>query len=150
MTESTRADTIKHAKKNRSLLGLLSDIPTLVTDLVKGEIALLKKELIDKAKIFGIGAGLAVGALLFLFLMLLCLIGAGIAALSLVMPLWLAALLVAALFLVIAGILGFLAYKQIKKGLPPLPKQTIDSVKSDIKAVKGVGSIPRSDVGGRS
>ncbi|KQQ25525.1 MULTISPECIES: phage holin family protein [unclassified Frondihabitans] len=150
MTESTRADTIKHAKKNRSLLGLLSDIPTLVTDLVKGEIALLKKELIDKAKVFGIGAGLAVGALLFLFLMLLCLIGAGIAALSLVMPLWLAALLVAALFLVIAGILGFLAYKQIKKGLPPLPKQTIDSVKSDIKAVKGVGRIPRSDVGGRS
>jgi hypothetical protein len=146
MTESTRADSIHHAKKSRSLLGLLSDIPTLVTDLVKGEIALLKKELIEKAKVFGIGAGLIVGALLFLFLMLLCLIGAGIAALSLVMPLWLAALLVAALFLVIAAGLGYLGYKQIKKGLPPLPKNTIDSVKADIKAVKGVGRIPRSDV----
>jgi len=149
MTESTRADSIHHAKKNRSLFGLLSDIPTLVTDLVKGEIALLKQELIAKAKVFGIGAGLIVGALLFLFLMLLCLIGAGIAALSLVMPLWLAALLVAALFLVLAAILAYLGYTQIKKGLPPLPKKTIDSVKNDIKAVKGVGRIPRSDVGGR-
>jgi hypothetical protein len=150
MTESTRADSIHHAKTSRSLFGLLSDIPTLVTDLVKGEIALLKSELIAKAKVFGIGAGLIVGALLFLFLMLLCLIGAGIFALSLVMPGWLAALLVAALFLVIAALLGFVGYRQIKKGLPPLPSKTIDSVKSDIKAVKGVGRIPRSDVGGRS
>ncbi|ARC55568.1 hypothetical protein AS850_00565 [Frondihabitans sp. 762G35] len=149
MTQSTQADSIHHARKPRSLFGLLGDIPTLVTDLVKGEIALLKQELLAKAKVFGIGAGLVVGALLFLFLMLLCLIGAGIAALSLVMPLWLAALLVAALFLVIAALLGFVGYLQIKKGLPPLPKKTIDSVKNDIKAVKGVGRIPRSDVGGR-
>jgi uncharacterized membrane protein YqjE len=147
MSESTRADGIHHAKKSRSLLTLLTDIPTLVTDLVKGEIQLLKTELIAKAKLFGIGAGLVVGALLFLFLMLLCLIIAGIFALSLVMPGWLAALLVAALFLVIAAALGYFGYTQIKKGLPPLPKKTIDSVKSDVKAVKGVGRIPRSDVG---
>ena len=149
MPETTRSDSIRHPRKPRSLFGLISDLPTLVTDLVKGEIALLKKELIAKAKVFGIGAGLIVGALLFLFLMLLCLIGAGIFALSLVIPGWLAALLVAALFLVIAGLLGFVGYLQIKKGLPIVPKRTVDGVKSDIKAVKGVGRIPRSDVGGK-
>ncbi len=44
-------------RKSRSLFGLVGDIPKLVKNLVKGEIDLLKAEMIAKAKVFGLAAG---------------------------------------------------------------------------------------------
>ena len=39
-------------RKSRSLFGLVGDVPKLVKGLVKGEIDLLKAEMLAKAKIF--------------------------------------------------------------------------------------------------
>ena len=142
MTESTRADSIHHAKKSRSLFGLLSDIPTLVTDLVKGELALLKYEVIGTLKAFGIGAGFLVGALVFVFAMLGVLLTGIVLLLAIWLPGWASALIVAGVLLLVAALLAFLGYKAIKKGLPAVPEKTIASLKADLKAVKGVGSIP--------
>jgi hypothetical protein len=50
-------------RKSRSLFGLVGDVPQLVKNLVKGEIALLKAELMGKAKVFALAAGLLIGAL---------------------------------------------------------------------------------------
>ena len=55
------------------------------------------------------------------------------------MPGWLAALLVAAVLLIIAGILGLIGYRVLKKGIPPLPTESIDSLKRDYRAIKGIG-----------
>ena len=125
--------------KKRSLLQLLTEIPVLVRELVAGEIELLKQEMIRKLKALGIGAGLLVGALIFIFAMLGVLLTSAILALAQVMPGWLAALLVAALLLIIAVILGLVGYRVLKQGVPPLPTETITGLKKDLNVIKGVG-----------
>jgi hypothetical protein len=127
------------APRKRSLIELVTSIPTLVQELVMREIELVKAEMLAKLKALGIGAGLLAGALLFLLAMLGVLLTAAIFALSLVMPGWLAALLVAAVLLIVAVILGLIGYRVLKKGIPPLPTESIDSLKNDYRAIKGIG-----------
>jgi hypothetical protein len=145
-------------RKPRSLFGLVGDVPQLVKNLVKGEIALLKAELVGKAKVFAIAAGLLIAALVIVLYAIGVLLTAAVMGLATVMPAWLAALVVAFVMLVVAAILGLVGWKRFKKGLPITPKRTIDSVKNDINAVKGMGKKPtpetrhayrKPDVGGR-
>lgn len=132
-----------------SLPNLLGQIPTLVTDLVQKEIELVKTELVGKLKSLGIGAGLLVGALGTVLFMVGVLLTAAVLALSLVMPGWLAALLVALVLLIIAIILGLIGWRVMKRGLPPVPTEAIDSVKSDIRAVRGLAQRSRRPTAAR-
>lgn len=145
-------------RKPRSLFGLVGDVPKLVKELVTGELNLLKAEMLTKAKIFGLAAGLLVGALVIVLYAIGVLLTAAVMGLATVMPAWLAAIVIAVVMLIIAGILGLLGWKRLKKGLPITPKRTIDSVKNDVNAVKGLGKKPtpptqygsrKPDVGGR-
>ena len=125
--------------RKRSLLELLTEVPVLVRELVVGEIELLKQEMIRKLKALGIGAGLILGAVIVLLGMLGVLLTAAILALSLIMPGWLAALLVAVVLLIVAVILGLIGYRVLKKGIPPLPSETISGLKKDLSVIRGVG-----------
>jgi tetrahydromethanopterin S-methyltransferase subunit C len=125
--------------RKRSLLELLTEVPLLVRELVAGEIELLKQEMIRKLKALGVGAGLIAVAAIVLLGMLGVLLTAAIFALSLVMPGWLAALLVAAVLLIVAVILGLIGYRVLKKGIPPLPNETISGLKKDLNVIRGVG-----------
>lgn len=145
-------------RKPRSLFGLVGDVPKLVKDLVTGELNLLKAEMLTKAKIFGIAAALLVVALVIVLYAIGVLLTAAVMGLATVMPAWLAALLLAVVMLIVAGIIGWIGWKRFQKGLPITPKRTIDSVKDDINAVKGMGKKPtpetqyatrKPDVGGR-
>lgn len=127
------------AGKKKSLFTLIGDVPTLVRELVKGEIDLLKTEIIAKLKILGVGAGLLVGAVLVLMFFIGVLLTAAILALSLVMPGWLAALVVAFVLLIAIAILALVGIRTVKKAMPPVPTETITSVKRDINVIKGVG-----------
>jgi hypothetical protein len=131
MTEPTRP--------KRSLLTLLTDLPDLVRDLIAAEIEQLKAELARKFTALGIGAGLLAGAAVVLLFMVGVLLTAAILALALVMPGWLAALLVALVLLIIAALLGLIGYRKLKEGIPPVPTDTIDSLKKDLNVVRGVG-----------
>ena len=146
MTDSTRSDKVRRGTKSRSFFALVQDVPSLVTDLVKGELALLKYEIIGTLKAFGIGAGFLVGALVFVFAMLGVLLTGIVLLIAIWLPGWLSALIVAFVLLLVAALLAFLGYKSIKKGLPAVPEKTIASLKRDLKAVKGVGTIPGHDV----
>ena len=128
----------KIATPKRSLFQLIGVLPTLVTDLVKGEIEQLKAEMIGKLKALGVGGGLIAGAAVILLFMVGVLLTAAILALSSVMPGWLAALLVALLLLIVAAIVGFIGYKKLMGGMPPIPEGTIESVKKDIETIKGM------------
>jgi MFS family permease len=125
--------------RKRSLLELLTDIPTLARELVLGEIELLKQEMIRKLKALGVGVGLILGAVIFIGAMFGVLLTAVIFALTAIMPGWLAALLVAAVLLIIAVILGLVGYRVLKKGIPPLPTETISGLKKDVNVIRGVG-----------
>jgi uncharacterized membrane protein YqjE len=125
--------------RKRSVLAMLADIPTLVTDLVQREIELVKTELVAKFKALGIGAGLIAAALVVLLGMLGVLLTAAILALSLIMPGWLAALLVAAVLFLIAVIVGFIGYRILMRGVPPVPTEAFESLRRDLRAIKGIG-----------
>ncbi len=67
------------------------------------------------------------------------LLTAAVFALSLVLPGWAAALVVAGALLVIAAILVLIGYNILKKGFPPFPSESIDSLRRDLRAIKGIG-----------
>jgi len=60
-----------------------------------------------------------------------------------VLPAWLAALIVAVLLLLVTGALAFVGLRQVKKGVPPVPEESIQSVKDDVRAFKGMGKYDR-------
>lgn len=127
------------APRRPGLFELLGDLPNRVTELVQREIDLVKAEVTAKLKALGIGAGLLVAAAVVLLFMVGTLLTAAILGLSLVMPGWLAALLVSAALLLIAAILGLVGYGAIKRGVPPVPTESIESLKRDLRAIQGIG-----------
>ena len=52
------------------------------------------------------------------------------------MPTWLAALIVTVVYAAIAGALIATGRKQVREAAPPVPEQTIDSVKEDVQWAK--------------
>ncbi|AJM77071.1 phage holin family protein [Rathayibacter toxicus] len=127
-------------KDNRSLGQLISDLPGLVVELVRAEVASLKNELVGKAKNAGIALGLFMVAAFFLLTAWATLVTFLIVGLSSWLPTWLSALVVTVLFLVVAVVLVLVGVKTIKKAVPPVPRESIDSIKKDIHALRGVGS----------
>lgn len=127
----------------RSLFTLLGELPDRVSTLVRAEIDQIKAELTYKAKHFGIGAGLVVGAAFVGIFLLGTLIATGILALSLVMPGWAAALIVSGVLLLIILILVGIAVLNFKRGSEPL--ESIESVRQDIDAITGRGAYGGRD-----
>ena len=123
----------------RSLLSLVTDIPALIQELFHREVELLKAEVVAKLKALGIGAGLIAIAAVILLFMIGTLLTAAILGLSAVMPGWLAALLVSAFLLIVAAILALVGYRVLKRGVPPVPTESIDSLQRDYRAIRGIG-----------
>ncbi len=115
---------------------LISDLTSQISRLVRDEARLAQAEVTQKAKRLGVGAGLFGGAGLFAFFGMAALIATVILALSLVLPAWLAALIVTVLLFVIAGVLALVGKKDVQKGSPPVPTDAIASTKVDIQTVK--------------
>lgn len=134
MTDTASGTT----RQRRGLFQLISDIPGLIRELIEAEIASLKAEIVGKLKAAGIGAGFLVTAGVFAFFATLVLTAAGILALALVLPAWAAALIVGGALIVLAAIAAAIGVAQLKHGVPPTPTQTIESVKEDVRVVRGL------------
>jgi len=119
---------------------LVADLPGLLVALVKAELAQAKAEFAAKAKHAGVGIGMFVLAALLVFFALGVLIAAGVLALALVVPAWLAALIVFVLLLLLAALLVFLGQRSLKQVGSLLPQSTIVSVQADADAIKGMGA----------
>jgi sporulation protein YlmC with PRC-barrel domain len=104
--------------------------------LVGQEVRLAKAEMGEKAKEVGIGAGMAGGAGYVAYLASIAFMLCLIFALAEVMPTALAALIVTVLLAAVAGVLAMKAKKKIKQAGPPIPEQTVQSVKQTIETVK--------------
>ena len=122
--------------RDRSLGELLKQLSQETTQLVHQELELAKAELQQKGKQSGMGAGMfggagalglaALGALTACFILLL----------DLVMPAWLAALIVAVVYGIIAFVLVKQGQAKLKQAAPPVPEQTIETVKEDVEWAK--------------
>lgn len=118
-----------------SLGELMSQLSAQTSRLVRDELRLAQKEFQESAKHAGIGAGLLSVAGLFAVLGLATVIAAAVAALSLVLPVWAAALIVAVVLFVIAGVAAMVSKKQAEEVTPAAPR-TVETVKADIQEVK--------------
>ena len=130
------------AAPKRSLFALIGDLPKLVVDLFRAEIESLKQELVDKLKNAGIGIGLIAAAAAFAVFALLALLAAAVLGLATVLPAWAAALIVGGAILLIAVILLLIGVTTLRKGVPPTPTTTIDSVKRDVGVIRGTTRRP--------
>jgi hypothetical protein len=100
------------------------------------EVKLAKAEMAEKAKDVGIGAGLAGGAGYVAYLASIAFMLCLIFALAEVMPTAVAALIVTVLLAAVAAVLAMRAKKKIQAAGPPIPEQTVESVKQTIQTVK--------------
>ncbi len=115
---------------------LVKQVTEQLSRLVRDELRLARAEVTEKGKQAGLGAGLlggggvvalyGVGALLFA-------IGLGLAE---VMPGWLAALIVAVVLFIVAGVLALLGRSHVSRATPPMPEETVRSVKADVDEIK--------------
>lgn len=100
------------------------------------EIAFAKAELKRKGIQLGVAAAFFAVALVFVLLLVIGLVVAAIMGLATIMPAWLAALLVCAVFLIIALIVGLIGFGRFKKAMPLLPEETIRGLKYDLGIAK--------------
>jgi uncharacterized membrane protein YqgA involved in biofilm formation len=125
--------------RTRSLAQLVSDLPQQLVRLLKAELDHLKAEFAEKAKYAGVGIGLIAVAALLLFYALGTLIAAAILGIAVALPAWAAALIVFGGLVVIAVILALVGVRSFKKMDGVAPSQTIESIKEDADALKGLG-----------
>lgn len=115
---------------------LMRELSAQTSTLVRQELELAKLELADKGKRAGIGAGMfggagvlglyAAGALTACFVLLLATAVTG----------WLAALIIAVVYGVVAGGLALTGKTKVQQAVPPVPEQATESVKEDVQWTK--------------
>ena len=116
---------------------LTSDLGEQLSRLIRDEMRLAQAELKEKGKRAGIGAGLFGGAGLIGFYGLGCLITAAVLALDLVLPGWLAALIIGVALMAVAAVAALMGKGQVQQASPPVPTEAVASAKKDIQAAKG-------------
>jgi len=121
---------------DRSLGELFGDLSRETSTLVRQEVTLAKTELTQTASKVGKDIGFLVVGGTVAYAGGLVLLAAAILLLAIVLPAWLAALIVG---LVVAGI----GYGLVRRGVAALksvdmaPRQTIETLKEDVNALKG-------------
>jgi hypothetical protein len=130
--------------RERPVGDLVKQLAGQTSTLVRQEIDLAKAELAQKGQTAGQGAGLIGGAAV------IGLLGAGamtaclILVLAEVIPDWLAALVVAVVFGAIAAVLALQGRNRIRAAAPPVPEQTVETVKEDVEWAKTRTSSART------
>jgi hypothetical protein len=122
--------------RERSIGELFSKLSNETSTLIRQEMALARAEMTEKGKEAGKGAGLFGGA------GAVGLLGAGaltagvILLLDLAIAAWLAAIIVGLLYVAVAAVLGLKGRDKIQAATPPVPEQTVDTVKEDVEWAK--------------
>jgi Flp pilus assembly protein TadB len=128
-------DRVGQPLTDRSTADLVKLASEQISRLVRDELQLAQIELARKGKHAGIGVGLFGTAGFLAIYALGALIATAALALALVLPAWLAVLIVAVVLLAIAGVLVLLGRSQMRRAFPPVPAEAVDSVKEDIGTV---------------
>ncbi len=126
-----------HATRDdRSVAELMKQLSDQTATLVRQELDLAKVELSAKGKRAGLGAGMFGGAAFVGVFALGALTACAVLALGKAVDGWLAALIVAGALGAIAGVLALMGTANVKRGVPPVPEGTIESVKEDVEMTK--------------
>jgi hypothetical protein len=119
-----------------SISELIQQLSEQSSRLARQEVELAKAEMTTKGKRLGIGAGAFGGAGLVALFGLGALTAAVILLLATAMTAWLAALIVAVVYLAVAGGLALVGKSKVESATPPLPERAVASVKQDVEQTK--------------
>jgi uncharacterized membrane protein YqjE len=120
---------------DRSTAELVKLAAEQISTLVRDELRLAQAELAEKGKHAGLGAGLFGGGGVVAAYGLGALVVTLVLALAMVVPAWLATLIVAALLFAVAAVLALVGRAQVRRAVPPVPHDAVQSVKADIEKV---------------
>jgi hypothetical protein len=129
------APSTEPAATEPSIGQLVSDASTHLSTIIRGEVELAKLELRSSVKNAGAGAGFFLGAVVLLLFSLVYgfqALAEGIAALGVWR--WLAFLIVFAFQVLVAGLLGFLGVKKVKR--VRAPERTLKTTKETVDYLK--------------
>lgn len=115
-----------------SLAGLVTLAARLAPRQLNDELSLAGIELKRKGAQVGVAAALLGAALVLAAFMVVSLLVAAIMGLGVVVRPWLAALILAAVFLVLAAILGLIGALRTKKAMPLMPEEAVRGLKWDL------------------
>jgi hypothetical protein len=135
--EQEMAERFRHAdREDASTADLFKALSEQTTRLVRQEVELAKAELAIKGKRAGVGAGMFGGAGVLGLYAGGALTAAVIAALSLAIATWLAALIVGLLFAAAAAVVALAGKSKVQQAMPPVPEESVESVKEDVQWTK--------------
>ena len=126
----------KRSTGSLSLFGIIRLFGRLTPRQLSDEFSLALQQMKQKGIKAGVAAALLAVAVVFVAALAISLLVAAIMGLASIMPAWLAALLVAALFLILAAILGLIGVSRFKKTLPLLPEDAIRGVRYDLGVLR--------------
>jgi putative superfamily III holin-X len=135
MSEGTRGSQ-PVAAQERPAGELVKDLSEQVSHLIRDELRLAQLEMTRKGKQAGLGIGLFAGSGGIAVYGLGCLIACAVIAIASVLAAWLAALIVGVALLLVAGAAALLGKGRLSKATPPVPEETIGSVKADVDEIK--------------
>ncbi len=115
---------------------LFKQLSDELSTLVRQELKLAQAEMTEKGKKAGIGAGLFGGAGIVGLLALGTLTACLVALLATAMDVWVAALIVTVVYGALAGGLALTGKNRVSEATPPVPEQTLESVKEDVQWAK--------------
>jgi len=135
MSEGTQAPQ-PAAAQDRPTGELVKDLSGQISHLVRDELRLAQLEMTRKGKQAGLGIGLFAGSGGIAVYGIGCLIACAVIAIATVLAAWLAALIVGAALLLVAGIAALIGKRRLGKATPPVPEEAIGSVKADVEEIK--------------
>lgn len=121
--------------QERTVTSLFGDLARHTSLLFRQELALAKAEMAEKGRELGRGAAIVAAGGLIAFAGILALVGAAVAGLSLVVPVWAAALIVGVIVTAIGGILAYVGRSSLAPG-NLVPHRTIRTLKEDSEWAK--------------
>jgi uncharacterized membrane protein YqjE len=136
MAEDDEMAETQESGAERSVPELVKDITAQSAALARKELELAEAELTIKSKRAGLGAGMFGGAGVLALFGLGSLTVAAILALAIVLPGWASALIVAGVYLGMAGITALFGGIEVRRATPLAPAQAAESVKDDVEWLK--------------
>ena len=130
------ADVRDTEARDRPTAELVRDLSDQTTALVRKEIELAKAELDVKRRSLTAGAGMFGGAAFFGLYAFGALTACLILALATFLEGWIAALIVAAVYGAIAGVLALRGKKDVQEATPPVPEQAVETTREDLEWIK--------------
>lgn len=107
-----------------------------LSTLVRQELKLAQAEMTDKGKKAGLGIGMFGAAGIVGLLALGTLTACVVALLATAMSVWVAALIVTVVYGALAGALALTGKNRVSEATPPVPEQTVETVKEDVQWAK--------------